>query len=175
MKTKTMKNTLIAAMLLLSTTMAFSQNGYGRMIRGNQGQNQIERPNFEKPQMMNFLDLSEEQQTKIDALRTKHLKEVNEIRAQLKIKNAELDALETNAAPSLKTINVKIDEIAVLKTQLQKSRAAHHQEIRAELSDEQKVKFDAHRSNRGNGNGFGKGGQRNGARHMQRNMNCPNL
>lgn len=98
-------------------------------------------------------NLTEEQETKIDALRVAHMKEMNALRADLRIKDAELDKMSTADAPDTKAINAKIDEIGKIKNDMAKKRMAHRLDVRALLNDEQKVFFDAH-----SGKGFGKRG-----------------
>lgn len=90
------------------------------------------------------LELTEEQQKQVDALKTTHLKENLQIKNQIKEKEAQLNTLESADKADMTKINKTIDEIAVLKADLHKKNAAHKQEIRKILTEEQRVKFDAH-------------------------------
>ena len=101
----------------------------------------------------NMPGMTEDQQKKIDALQLKHMKTVTEYKNQIALKKAELRILESSDKPDKAAVDKKIDEIMTMKGQSAKSQAALHMEIRALLTDEQKVLFDAHR-----GKGPGPGG-----------------
>ncbi|MBN2682193.1 MAG: Spy/CpxP family protein refolding chaperone [Bacteroidales bacterium] len=90
------------------------------------------------------LDLTDDQQKQVDALKTTHLKENLQIKNQIKEKEAQLNTLESADKADMTKINKTIDEISALKAELHKKNAAHKQEIRKILNDEQRVKFDAH-------------------------------
>jgi len=90
-------------------------------------------------------NLSEDQQKKIDALHLKHMKEVTDLKNQIMLKKAELRILETSEKPDKASIDKKIDEIMALKTQIAKKHAALKQEIRALLTEEQRIIFDSHK------------------------------
>lgn len=123
----------------------------------------------------NIPNLTEDQQKKIETLRSKHLKESMLIKNNMKVKQAELRVLQTADKVDMTAINAKIDEISGLRMQLMKNGAAHKQEIRKILTDEQRVYFDAHA---GQGGGHAKGGfygghQGSGHRGQGNNPNCP--
>ena len=100
---------------------------------------------------MQMPDLSEEQMDKISGLRTSFMKETLEVRNEIAVKKAELKALSAGDDVDLKKVNSKIDEIAELRADMMKKHAAHRQDIRALLNEEQQVLFDQH------GPGFGRG------------------
>ena len=87
-------------------------------------------------------DLTEDQKTDIKKLRTEHRKEVQQIKNQMDIKRAELKALQTAENPDIAAINKKIEERSALRTDLEKKSAAHKQDVRKLLNDEQKVVYD---------------------------------
>ena len=70
-------------------------------------------------------------------------------------KRAKLQTLRTAKNVDMKAINNLIDEKAMLKADQMKARAAHHQEIRSLLTDEQRIIFDSFK-------GMRKGAGRNG-------------
>lgn len=117
----------------------------------------------------NLPDLTEDQEKKITALRTKFLKESQVISNTIDIKEAELHALSTAEKPDMKAIEAKIDEIGLLKSNLAKKKETHRQDVRALLTEDQRVIFDAH-SPRGGGfhGGTPQGGNGPGCR-----QNCP--
>jgi Spy/CpxP family protein refolding chaperone len=88
------------------------------------------------------LELTDEQKEKIEAIRVKGWEEAKPLRNDLNVKQAELRALIQSDSPNTRTINVKIDEIGKLRTELHKKRVAHRLEIRSLLTKEQQMKFD---------------------------------
>jgi Spy/CpxP family protein refolding chaperone len=110
----------------------------------------------------NIPNLTEAQQKKIDELRISHQKNMLQFRNQMDIKNAQLKALTSADKADMNTINKTIDEIGALRTQMMKESENHRQQVRAQLTDEQRVQFDLRKGNRGPGpNGkCGMGGMR---------------
>lgn len=123
----------------LTTTDTFAQRGQG------------------KGYCQNIPDLTDDQIEQIDNLRVDHLKEMTAMRNQIRIVNAELNALQTGDNVDIKAVNQKIDEKTTLKAKILKSRNAHRMEIRNTLNDEQKVFFDNQGNGLGNRNGRCKG------------------
>jgi len=89
------------------------------------------------------LDLSEAQQEKIKELHLKTQKEAIQPNNQLNENRAKMRTLSTADKPDMKAINSLIDESAKVQADLQKMRAANHQEVRAMLTDEQRIIFDS--------------------------------
>jgi Spy/CpxP family protein refolding chaperone len=89
--------------------------------------------------------LTAEQKAKVKELRLAHFKEVQPLRNQLGELKAKQKTLTTAEKPDLKLINSNIDEITKVKNQLMKSREQNHQQIRALLTDEQRMAFDTHK------------------------------
>ena len=112
----------------------------------------------EKGVRCNIPDLTEEQQNKIDDLRTDHQKSMLQYRNQMQEKRAKLNTLRTAEKTDMTAIDKTIDEIGTLQTQMMKERETHHQKVRGLLTDKQKVFFDTRP-----GRGFkGEYGMRNG-------------
>ena len=86
--------------------------------------------------------LSDEQKQKIEKLKTSHQKEMLQLKNQVCEKKSHLKTLETADNADLSAINKTIDEILVVKAQMMKKCAAHKQDIRKILTDDQRVKFD---------------------------------
>lgn len=155
---KYVKSSLVVALALLLSMSMYAQYGQGRHgERQGQRERQGERGNF-----LEMLELSEEQEAKIEDLRLSHLENMLTNRNELDEKKAKLNSLSTEKTVDMKAINSLIEEIGTLKTEMMKEKEAHHQEIRKILTDEQRIKFDLHRSNRG---GKGRG-------HGNGNMHC---
>jgi len=120
-----------------------------------------ERPNREMLQkhkqcVMRIPDLTDAQKEQIEKLRTEHLKTVLPLRNKMGELRAELRTLSTAENASMNEINQKIDEIGNIKTQMMKAQAAHRQQVRSLLSEEQRLKFDTHRRPKGQGRHKGK-------------------
>jgi Spy/CpxP family protein refolding chaperone len=129
--------------------------------RGKNWNKDADRPNA----TLNLPDLSEEQIDKIKDLRTANMKIMLDLRNQTQEKRARLKTLQSADKPDMNTINATIDEIAVLQAKKGKTHAAHRQEIRSILTDDQRVIFDSRpMCKRFAKQGFGKGlrGRNNG-------------
>lgn len=134
--------------------------------------------------------LTEEQKTKMKDLRVAHMKEVTPIKNLLAEKKARLNTLTSAEKSDMNEINKTIDEIAKLKADMMKMRINHQMKVKALLTDEQKVFFNAHmgkkkgmmkaRMHRGEGmgegmhNGQGKGMHRGEGKGMRQgqHMEC---
>ncbi|HOK39180.1 MAG: Spy/CpxP family protein refolding chaperone [Bacteroidales bacterium] len=115
--------------------------------------------------------LTDEQKSKIEKIKLDSDKKIQELKAELKIKDAELDKMIIADNPDKKAIDKKIDEISVIKASIQKERTAAHLAIRSELTPEQKIKFDRHHQMRNKQmHNFHDGEQHPGCR----NMSAPN-
>jgi len=120
---------------------------------------------------MGIPNLTADQKTKIDALRTKHQKEITPLRNELAEKQAHLNTLESAEKVDKDAINKTIDEIATLQGKIMKLRVNHRLEVSALLTDDQKVYFNSHH---GNGMGMGKGMKKDMKGPNCPNPNCPN-
>jgi len=129
---------MVSALIATSINNAFAQRG-DRPMRDSA---RIER---EIP------NLTAEQKTKIQALRVVHQKEVTPLKNELAEKKAHLKTLESAEKTDKDAINKTIDEISSLQAKIMKSNASHRIEVASNLTDEQKVFFNAHREKRGDG------------------------
>jgi Spy/CpxP family protein refolding chaperone len=86
--------------------------------------------------------LTDDQVKQIDQLKLKHLKEILPLQNTLKEKQARLRTLETAEKADMAAINKTIDEMAVLRADIMKKKASHHQEVRKLLTEEQRIVFD---------------------------------
>lgn len=151
------KTTSIGKMMMVLSGLVLSislmaQRGYGP---GHYAQNRPGTGGY----CQAIPDLTDEQEQKISDLRMAHMKEMNSYRSDLSIKRAELQKLQTADDADMNKINSKIDEIGKIKTEMSKSRAAHLQNVRALLTDEQRVFFDSgHNHRKGQGMKMGRKG-----------------
>lgn len=105
-----------------------------------------------------------EQQTAIDQLRVKQLRNTDLIRAEIGEKQARLNTLKLAEKEDVKAIDGTIDDITKLRGDLMKQKETHRREIKALLNDEQKVYFDS-KPGRGDGKGNGRGNGYHQGRH----------
>ena len=145
MKTRKTTNILLASMLLLFT--AFQVNA-----QKNDG-----KFNPRADRMHQMLDLTEDQETKIEALRTVQMKEMLQFKNKLNELKAKQQTLVSADKADMKTINANIDEITSVKNKMMKQQAKHQQDVRALLTEDQRVFFDSRGFGRGHGNGFKQG------------------
>jgi Spy/CpxP family protein refolding chaperone len=138
---------LLAVMVSLNATV-YAQNGYGKVNKSGTG------PGFF---CKNIPDITEDQQGKIDALRTDHMKTMQSLRNQKNEKRAHLQTLRTADKADMNAINKTIDEIGALQTKMMKERENHIQEVRNLLTDEQRISFDSHKRGNGPGQGYCRG------------------
>lgn len=128
-------------------------------------------------------DLTEDQETQIKTLHDDFYAERTELKADLAIKRAEKHKLMIADDPDVKAINAKIDEMAKLRTQMQKERAAMHIAMKDILTDEQVSVWESKMHKRGhynsgrhnNSKGSGQGDGMHDGRRMKdkRGMHRP--
>jgi len=159
------RSILVLAIMLLSVSIGFSQNEPKKPLS----------PNDEPCIMSAISDLSQEQKDKITNFQDEMKKKSIPLRAQLDIKEAELDALMVSNS-ELKTKESKLKEINDVRFQLNFLRIEFHSNVRALLNDNQKVELDnfylSHSNKKGGPNGQGKHqGKHQGKGHGNGNGN----
>lgn len=107
------------------------------------------------------LNLTEEQQETINNLCTEHQKSMVDYRNQLREKHARLRTLQTADNPDMNETNTAIDELSNIRNNMMKEQAAHRQDVRASLTEEQRVIFDSRAGHR-MGRGYRQGGHKRG-------------
>jgi Spy/CpxP family protein refolding chaperone len=133
--------------VLLLTAVVLAQPGRGQ--RSGQG-----------PWMDRVLNLSEEQEAKIETLRLQHQKEMIPLRSKLESLQADLHlAMTAEKFDKSKTEKI-VGEMQKVRTEMQMGRVMHQQAVRELLTPEQRQTFDLHllsrKGQRGKG-GFGPG------------------
>jgi Spy/CpxP family protein refolding chaperone len=93
-------------------------------------------------------DLTDEQREKIEEIQTETQKTTTPLQSKLNTLSAELEELLIAESPDRNAIDIKIEEIAELRTALHKKRIDAHLKIRVLLTEEQRVHFDAMTSHR---------------------------
>lgn len=117
-------------------------------------------PNIDttKARVHGVRNLTGVQKTKIGELQNQMRKEMLPISNVMDEKRAHLRTLETAEKTDMAAINSTIDELQNLKTKLLKLQAASKQEIRKQLTPEQRLEFDLRSQNEG-GREHHKGGK----------------
>jgi len=127
---------LLAIIVIASLSTTYGQRG----MRGNAGQCQLP-------------DLTAEQSTKIEALRTPHLAASNAHRAKMDELRAKKRTLTLAEKPDMREINSVIDQMEKLRSNHMKASVAHRQAVREILTPEQRAVFDNKPMRRGQGRG----------------------
>lgn len=97
--------------------------------------------------MIMRLDLNEEQTKQIEEIRLSGQKEMLPLRNLLREKNARLQTLTTSEKYDQSAVDQIVDEISEIRADMLSMRITHRQQIREILTEEQRIKFDAHQSN----------------------------
>ena len=138
MKTRILSMVFIAVLAISTTAMAQQPT---RSKRNPEQKEMMQSRAEMKNRAENFF--SEEQQAKIKELRLETAKQIKPLRNELNELEARQQTLTTTNKADMGAINSNIDKMGKVKADIEKIRAKQHQEIRAMLSEEQLVKFDA--------------------------------
>ncbi len=93
-------------------------------------------------------DLTDAQKEKIQAIKIEKHQKNSEMRADLKIKKAELNKMRLSSETPESEINSKVDEIAGIRAEIQKERLACERTILNELTPEQQAKYRMHKGSK---------------------------
>jgi protein CpxP len=121
------------------------------------------------------LNLSPEQNQKMQALRESHFKETIPLRNEIMSKRLELRTLWVQTNPDQEKILAKQKEVNALMGQLQEKATKHRLQMRQILTPEQQAKIGAFLGRRGGfGPGYGmRGGYGHGHGMGEGGCNCP--
>ncbi|HIE16092.1 MAG TPA: periplasmic heavy metal sensor [Bacteroidales bacterium] len=124
---------IMMAAMIVSTT-AFAQGpGQGKGMK---------KANAEMQMKQMIPDLTDDQLTKIKSLRLETMKLIIPLRAEMREKKAHLNSLAVAEKVDWKAIEKTIDEIGAIRVKMMKYRAKLRQDIRALLTDDQRIIFD---------------------------------
>ena len=114
--------------------------------REREGKRPFRAERFEKPGGQqgpaHGLNLTDEQKEAFKQSMLELQKQLQPLRNQLGEAEAHQRTLMTAEKPDLKDINKNIEKIGEIKVEMGKLQAKHRLEMRAKLSDEQRLKFD---------------------------------
>ena len=153
--------------LLMITGFTFAQqgngNGYGKSNGKNYHKN-CKQMNKGENMMNRIPDITDDQKAKIKTIRTESMKQMLPLQNKMNELRAEKRTLCTAAEVNMKAINKKIDEQATVKAKMMKIKSKARQDIRALLTDDQRIVFDmqSQRGHKGHGHGKGHKGNKGG-------------
>lgn len=151
MKTRIISSAIIATLLISTTAIAQPKQ---RMQQGNQDGADRRAMMMKKHQTMQKGErqafFTEEQKETMKKIHLETAKQVKPLKNELGELAAHQKTLTTSDNADLKAINKNIDKIAEAKAEVAKILAAQHQEIRSLLTEEQLLKFDSRKEQRGN-------------------------
>lgn len=128
---------LIAVLFIVTSGIAFAQ------CPKMEGKDKVPMHGEKTPGHMMIPDLTDSQKDKMETLRLDHMKAMQPMHNEIGEKEARLRTLQTADKVNMSEINALIEDIGRMRTEMMKLRAAHHQEVRSLLTDEQRVFFDA--------------------------------
>jgi Spy/CpxP family protein refolding chaperone len=136
-----MKKLIASAGLLalLVGNVAAQDNTPSQGVQGEKGAQMRERHHDLTSEIP---DLSEEQKSKIKAIKEENRKQMEPQRAEMKVIRAKLMELKSAENPNTAEINKAIDRSAMLKAEMEKSRTASELKVRSILTPEQRKVMD---------------------------------
>lgn len=168
MKTNKLTTSFLALALLVGMSLTASAQRGQKMNQDRPGMRAAGQGMNQEGPMANcaFLQLSEDQQAKIATLRLALTEKNLPVQNKLGEMRAKMQSLKTGNNQDLKAISNLIDEMSNTQAQIKKNAAEHQLAVRALLTDDQKVMFDARQGRQGN-RGQGMHGNKAG---MQRGL-----
>ncbi|MBW8333772.1 MAG: periplasmic heavy metal sensor [Prolixibacteraceae bacterium] len=138
-----MKTKILMLVVLLSMSVVLVAQPADRNSKKSfRGQNPEMRMNEGQRGAGNGLNLTDAQKEAFKQSMLATQKQVQPIRNELGEAMARQKTLTTAEKPDLGAINKNIEKIGALKIEIAKIQAKHRLEMRAELTDEQRLKFD---------------------------------
>lgn len=133
---------LVLSMLMGISVVIFAQPPRaGKVMRPALGSNgEVGMPNERGP--ANGLNLTDAQKDAFKKGMFELQKQLQPLRNELGEAEARQRTLTTVDKPDMGAINKNIEKIGDLKTEMAKLQVKHHLDMRAQLTDEQKLKFD---------------------------------
>jgi len=126
---------IIAGVFMLSASDVLGQ-GYGYV---NDYGNRDGKRNRDKDRIHEKLNLTDEQETKIESLRISHQKQMIDFRAELEKKELELQELKYKGEYTREDYIGKIKELSEIRNRIQLARANHQMDVYELLDPEQKA------------------------------------
>lgn len=137
MKTRAM---ILVVLMGLATVVMAQPNGKGEE-KSRKGGNQEMRADSQRVPG-NGLELTDAQQEAFQKGRTETAKQVQTLRNQLGEARAHQKTLTKAEKPDMDAINKNIEKMGALQTEIEKIQTKHRLEMRAQLTEEQRLKMD---------------------------------
>lgn len=148
-----MKTRILALAVLMGlATSVMAQQNEKKDEKQNRGSNPEMRMHKQQGQP-DALNLTDAQKESFKQSRLALEKQLQPIRNELGEAEARQRTLTTTEKPDMDAVNKNIDKIGALKTQMAKLQVKHHLEMRSQLTDEQRLKFDMFRHQQRDGKG----------------------
>jgi len=139
-----MKTKILIIVLLMSFSVALmsqtTENGLRKELRGPNREMRVTK--VERSGSFQGLNLTDAQKTAFKESMMAIQKQLQPLKNELGEAQAHQKTLMTAEKPDLTAINKNIDKIGTLRIEMAKIKMKHHLEMRAQLTDEQKLKFD---------------------------------
>ncbi|UII29342.1 Spy/CpxP family protein refolding chaperone [Fulvivirga maritima] len=145
MKNSKFKIAIVAFLILGSSVLVSAQQGPGRGDGFNKGKKEwSHKRGFRGHGPGDMIpNLTDEQKDKMKEMRLSFYKETLPLKNELNEKKAQLRTLTTVESPDMKKVNKLIENMGDIEVELKKARVAHHQEVRSQLTEEQRIFFDS--------------------------------
>ena len=140
MKKSIFRMVMLVIMVVGASVAVKAQHQKGS--RYNNNSSKQEHRNLDREGQRGIPNMTEDQKEKVKKLRTTLLKENSPVENELKEKEAKLNTLSSAETVDKKAMEKVIKEIGELKTKLMLAREFHKQDVRAILTEEQRVFFD---------------------------------
>jgi len=150
-----MKAKILSIVLLMGLSVAvFAQRTDNGPKNSKRGQDRTLMMQDERRGSGDGLNLTDAQKNAFKESRLAIQKQLQPLRNELGEAKAHQKTLVTAEKPDVSAINKNIEKIGDLKVEMAKIQAKHHLEMRAQLTDEQKLMFDLRKGKMGRENGF---------------------
>lgn len=155
---------VLVALVVLSGVVFVNHDAVAQASKAEKKEAALEK----KQTTLEDLGVTQDQLDKIKNIKADFEKSVQPLRAELREKDAKLNTAQTVARPDMTAVYKMIDDMVVIKSNIEKKEASMHQEIRKLLTDDQRIKYDSKvfknnakgHQGKGKGKGKGKGGQK---------------
>lgn len=127
-------NQVIPAILLILTVGLLSANAQPKERKFD---------NKEKSHPLMYLNLNEEQEAQAKTFFAEMQKQITPLKLDVKEKEIELEKLLIADQINEKAVFAKVDEISLIKAEIQKAHLKNKIQLRSILTDEQRILFDA--------------------------------
>jgi Spy/CpxP family protein refolding chaperone len=141
-----MKTKIIMLVVLMSCSAALiAQPDSKDSKKSFRGQNKEMRMNDHQRGPQNGLNLTDAQKDAFQKSRLEMQKQLQPLRNELGEVKAHQKTLMTADKPDISSINKNIEKLGSIRVEMAKIEAQHRLDMRAQLTDEQRLKFDMHK------------------------------